>query len=517
MVNIVVTATANYVPEYDLYNLDLDADRLVSTTSSAITAAFGDFSLTLTGSFQYDFNGALTQSSVVRGLSFQYSGSQIVTATGFSLRGYDLSRYDFATLITREMAGADTFTSAWNSGEYIETLGGNDTIRAGSGNDTIDGGTGYDTVMVRATGNEWLIAWGYSRGVEVSSPDGEDTLLNVERVQFEDQTALIAEGGAGNDRLISTQTVIGNSLWDMMNGRGGDDTIQGGGGRDFLIGERGNDLIKGGANHDYISGGDGNDILHGQAGNDKIRGFSGSDTIYGGAGNDTLYADFENSVDSDSADRLYGGAGKDLLVGQRSADYLNGGIDKDTLRGDAGQDTLLGGNGWDRLLGGADNDLLRGGNGRDYLAGHSGADVLDGGAHADRLFGGGGNDTLKGGTGTDLLNGGSGNDLLFGGGGNDTLLGGTGRDRLLGQAGDDQLTGGAYADTFVFHQGYGNDTITDFSVGQDRIQIGRGANGLDDLTFNTLGDDIQINFADVTILVENTTLAELDSADNFLF
>ncbi|MEC8573166.1 MAG: calcium-binding protein, partial [Pseudomonadota bacterium] len=63
----------------------------------------------------------------------------------------------------------------------------------------------------------------------------------------------------------------------------------------------------------------------------------------------------------------------------------------------------------------------------------------------------------------------------------------------------------------------GNDTITDFSVGQDRIKIGRGADGLDDLTFNTLGDDIQITFADVTILVENTTLAELDNADNFLF
>ena len=107
------------------------------------------------------------------------------------------------------------------------------------------------------------------------------------------------------------------------------------------------------------------------------------------------------------------------------------------------------------------NDTLDGGNGNDAILGLAGNDTLNGGN---------GNDVLDGGGGNDGLTGGNGNDLLFGSFGMDTLIGGNGDDSLDGGAGDDSLTGGRGPDLFVFHAGFGEDTITDLGNG-DRIQF----------------------------------------------
>ncbi|MDZ8054804.1 MAG: CAP domain-containing protein [Aulosira sp. ZfuVER01] len=84
---------------------------------------------------------------------------------------------------------------------------------------------------------------------------------------------------------------------------------------------------------------------------------------------------------------------------------------------------------------------------------------------------------LKGGNGNDILTGGSGDDKLWGGYGKDTLNGGNGNDYLNGGLGKDKLTGGAGSDTFVYEklQDRG-DTITDFAVNQDKIDL-RGIMG----------------------------------------
>ncbi|MAM09614.1 MAG: hypothetical protein CML23_03960 [Rhizobiaceae bacterium] len=63
---------------------------------------------------------------------------------------------------------------------------------------------------------------------------------------------------------------------------------------------------------------------------------------------------------------------------------------------------------------------------------------------------------------SDYLNGGAGNDQLHGLGGNDTLIGG---------AGNDWLDGGAGYDVFVFEDGFGQDRITGFEHGRDRIHL----------------------------------------------
>ncbi len=75
------------------------------------------------------------------------------------------------------------------------------------------------------------------------------------------------------------------------------------------------------------------------------------------------------------------------------------------------------------------------------------------------------------------ITGGSANDTLTGSDGNDTVSGGAGNDSITGGSGADNLTGGAGVDTFVVADGNSTstkmDTITDFTVGSDKLSIGQ--------------------------------------------
>ncbi len=205
----------------------------------------------------------------------------------------------------------------------------------------------------------------------------------------------------------------------------------------------------------------------------------------------------------------------------------------DTIRGDSGDNNLMGFNGQDKLFGGRGDDSLEGGKGRDLLSGGNGHDVLKGGAGADDLRGGNGKDQLDGGNGADKLRGGKGGDDLDGGLGHDRLWGGRGRDdldggqhddvihggkgrdSLTGGAGTDRLTGGGGRDTFVFNEGHGSDTVTDFLNGADLLDVSDfgfdSADGV--LALASLdGTDtvIQLSASD-KIILQDTDLADLNS------
>lgn len=214
-------------------------------------------------------------------------------------------------------------------------------------------------------------------------------------------------------------TVIGNYAANVIDGQYGDDSLSGGAGDDNLHGGSGDDSLNGGPGDDSLNGGPGDDSLNGRPGNDTVIGASGNDTLNGGTYND----------------------------------YVSGGPGNDKVSGDAGHDGVYGGEG---------DDILYGGSGVDTVAGGSGDDLLDAGV------------------GDDLLNAGAGHDFLFGRGGNDTLMGADGKDQLFGGAGDDVINagngddyifGGEGYDIFVFSSGHGNDTIYDFSLSEDALDL----------------------------------------------
>jgi len=76
------------------------------------------------------------------------------------------------------------------------------------------------------------------------------------------------------------------------------------------------------------------DVLEGKSGNDLIEGFNGDDTLFGNRGNDSLDG-------GNGADILYGGAGGDRISGGRGDDILVGGSGNDTLSGGSGSDRFV--------------------------------------------------------------------------------------------------------------------------------------------------------------------------------
>ena len=276
-----------------------------------------------------------------------------------------------------------------------------------------------------ATLEAQLVAPGEVSPFRVLAADAADTPWAIELVGFGE----VIEGAgfitAGTDLSGTDQdeTLRGGVGDDTLAGNGGNDRVQGAGGIDSLAGGTGNDTVLGGDGTDTLDGGDGNDRLQGDGGNDSLTGGLGSDTILGGAGDD-------------------------------SAD---GGDGSDRLQGDAGNDSLIGGAGSDTMLGGEGTDILSGGDGNDRVDGGAGADTSDGGDGDDRLHGDGGDDSLTGGLGNDTLQGGDGNDTLTGSEGNDRYVGGAGIDQFFFDA---RLPGGI-----------GNDVVTDFEKGVDKIVL----------------------------------------------
>jgi Ca2+-binding RTX toxin-like protein len=256
--------------------------------------------------------------------------------------------------------------------------------------------------------------------------------------------------------------VTGTPGDDRMVGLGADDDLVGRAGNDLLIGGLGDDVLSGGKGNDTLRGGAGDDVLIGGLGNDLFEGGAGADVMIGGAGRNTLsYASSGAAVNVDMlAGKATGGdAEGDILAGFEN---VTGTDFADTVRGDDLRNKVLGGRGADVLEGNGGNDTLTGGDGNDNLSGGLGNDLLNGAK---------GTDTLAGGDGADNLFGGDGNDSLSGDGGADTLRGENGDDTLSGGAGADRMFGGAGSDLFVFSDGFGNDSVMDFAVNVDRIDL----------------------------------------------
>ena len=172
--------------------------------------------------------------------------------------------------------------------------------------------------------------------------------------------------------------------------------------------------------------------------------------------------------------------------------------------------------------GGPGDDRPEGGDGNDELNGDDGDDQLYDGGGFDTLHGGPGNDYLQGSADDDSLNGGPGDDNLldYGDNDDDSLNGGAGNDTLESRGGNDRFHGGAGNDTFVFGSTNGDDIISDFTVGEDLIDLIHFTYfSFDELELVSTADGVTIDLTDhfaASILLEGVDIADLSAAD-FLF
>ena len=378
----------------------------------------------------------------------------------------------------------------------------------------------------------------------------------------------IIEGGSHLDHLE------GGTGHDVVLGGSGDDVVGGGEGRDIVRGGSGDDVLSGGADRDFLRGDTGADALHGDGGNDRLWGDEGNDSIYGDDGDDIIVggAGDDLIVGGAGADRMiyYTNAGNDLIFhfevekdvidlrllpeaiafselsivdmadesGVRiTHEALDGSIE---IRGLSASD--LSESNFDMPDGvttsiqiggttvGLESDPFSGSDGPSvildnaagtHILANGGSDTVLSGEGDDRTEGGSGFDDIYGEEGDDSLKGGAGNDGLFGGEGDDTLDGGTEADLLVGGQGDDVLTGGAGADTFVFTPDHGDDTITDFALGEDLIDLSslEGIAGFEDVNIETYGMTTVIELACCgggLVRLEGVDANNFD-ADDFVF
>ncbi|MGB1214345.1 MAG: M10 family metallopeptidase C-terminal domain-containing protein, partial [Pikeienuella sp.] len=273
-----------------------------------------------------------------------------------------------------------------NSGTGDDALTGNEAnneLNGGEGADTLLGGGGADTLI------------GGAGADELTGGDDDDF------ASYQGAAARVRVDLAG---LVSAR---GDAVGDVFNGIEG---LIGTGFRDVMLGDDLANALFGGDGNDDLFGRDGADSLFGENGADDLAGQAGDDSLDGGIGNDTLDG-------GDDDDTLRGDTGDDTLIGGRGADLLDGGADFDVASYEtAGQRVRVDLSGQAAATGDATGDVyvdierIKGSDFNDILLGDATANDLEGGDGADDLRGRDGDDTLIGGAGGDQLNGGTGLD-----------------------------------------------------------------------------------------------------------
>jgi Ca2+-binding RTX toxin-like protein len=415
--------------------------------------------------------------------------------------------------------GGGDFVGTGNALNNIITGGaGNDVLTGGGGNDTLNGGAGYDTAVFSGPWTSYgfslsgtsLVVTDNSAG----SPDGTDTLIGIEAVQFGAQTYNLVYGTNADNNLIGTAGA------DLLIGFGGNDTLNGGLAADIMIGGSGNDTyvvdnvgdvvveaagggtdtVQTALNNYSLAGipnvenltftgagafvGTGNALnnsISGGAGNDTLDGGAGNDTMAGGLGDDTYYVNSSSDAVTEAAS-----AGTDTVISSAASNALGNNVENLVLASGAGSISGTGNGLANVMTGNEGNNNLNGGNGNDTFVAtiNDGNDTYNGGSGAS-----GGVDTydlsgtsaaatanLAAGTAT---SGQTGSDTLIS---IENVIGGSGNDIITASTAQNTMTGGAGSNTYVFTSaaaagnGVSRDTITDFHASGD---VGSGHDVID--------------------------------------
>ena len=427
----------------------------------------------------------------------------------------DLSAWGGGTITLQGVSSADLTADNFVLDRLHGEDDSDDRIKGGTSDDTMSGGTGADTFyFYEGHGADTITDFSTTEGdlIVLSCLDGA---ISWEELQAQftavaddplttnvDETATIIDLSNWGGGTITLQGVTSTDLTaDMfclpdgsratyVIGNSEDETLTGGQGRDRIFGEEGADTISGGMGHDRLFGGEGNDVLDGGEGNDLLMGGEGDDTLTGGEGDDML-------IGGEGDDTLTGGAGADTYVfGEDSGDDTITDFDtaNDKIHLTSLDQTIT----WDLLSTKVttvtdENNIVTG-------------------VQIDLSDWGGGTITLDGVTSVSDLT-----EEMFV---LDQIVGDDDSDDVLqGGTSDDTMTGGTGADTFVFASGHGSDTITDFTDGEDTIDLSAftSVSGYGDLTVTQNGNDTVITIpGGSSITLQDFTSTDL-AAEDFVF
>lgn len=394
--------------------------------------------------------------------------------------------------------------------------GGDDTIYAGVGDTRASGGGGEDTLWADTERVEihYDLVDGTADfgGAQPTLIDGFEIFIGgrfEDRITPGDGQTFAFYGDSADDVLdLSRLTTSGDVNLEL--GRFRDDAggfglldgvrdVVGSASDDQVVGDRFHNEIYGGGGDDVIDGGGGNDLLYGGGGRDLLNGGAGSDAaahvLAPGAVTINLAAGYVIGADGArnqlvSIERGYGSRFDDIIIGDDGRNVLTGHHGDDRIVGRGGDDIMGGGRGddiyaveqaGDRVYESADAGYDRVNTWVDFrnadnveflcgkfadqgltLIGNGLGERIYGSEYDDKIDGWRGDDWAAGLGGDDYMNGGAGNDVLYGNSGDDVLRGGGGEDWLAGQSG---------ADRFVHRAGDGADTVRDFTVGQDVLDL----------------------------------------------
>ncbi|QHF05969.1 MULTISPECIES: DUF4214 domain-containing protein [Pseudomonas syringae group] len=143
---------------------------VTDATSTHIGFSDGSYSADLKGIFVY---GSTQLMGRVSEISYSKDGSTYMTVSEL---GYNLS----GSVPTSFYEGDDTYIGS----------SGNDLFGAWFGNDKYDGGAGTDTVYYSASKNDFVVK-ASGNGLSLDGLGKTDSLVNIERVQFDDGTLAV--------------------------------------------------------------------------------------------------------------------------------------------------------------------------------------------------------------------------------------------------------------------------------------------------------------------------------------
>ncbi|MEM6322469.1 MAG: calcium-binding protein [Pseudomonadota bacterium] len=382
-------------------------------------------------------------------------------------------------------------------------------------------------VQITSTNNDIVLAGtiqGQDRGLVLAAGSNGATVVISGQVDSQEGEGILIEGSANQEILITQTGVVTGSpeIDDEDQGEAIEiNSITGQGNTIYNAGliSAGGDSFPFGTRRaqDAINDASGNltlvntGIIDGDvelnAGSDIYNASGGSGTVFGeidlGSGNDRYFGGMGDA-------RVDGGSGEDFFVSGSGNETINGGSSTDVMDYSGNTSNLRVSLGFNIGLG---EDI-----GVDRL---TSIEVVLGGRGDDRLANETGNVSLFGGDGDDDIGGGTGNEILSGDDGDDIIVGFAGFDTIEGGAGNDTLEGRFNADTFVYDDGFGNDTITDFDANNinERIDFTQhsAVNNFGDLTVAQQGGNTLITVsAGQTILLEGVAAGDI-AANDFIF